>query len=93
MRSRLLEKVSEIRFANVSDPVEEAHALILFVFSVVSIMMCCYSTKFCVNGARDSNIKMNALKIRLQLQRNMMLNQIVQAKTMIDKRLERAANG
>mmetsp|Transcript_16050 Transcript_16050/g.20329 ORF Transcript_16050/g.20329 Transcript_16050/m.20329 type:complete len:161 (+) Transcript_16050:307-789(+) len=61
---KMIEMVTSLNMKDASNPVKEAHALFLFVFSFATIVMCCASTTICVRAARDSNIAMNALSIR-----------------------------
>lgn len=77
-----------------SNPVSQAHALFLLVFSVMSIVGCCASTTVCVRAARDSNIAMNALNIRRKYHRNMQLYMLVREKMMVERNVSRQlANG
>lgn len=77
----------DVELKDASNPVAEAHAVFLLVFSFATIVMCCASTTFIVRAARDSNIAMNALNIRRKYQRNMQLYMIVKEKKMIDRQL------
>ena len=61
---KVVEMVTTVHLSDASNPVKEAHAMFLFVFSMATIVMCCASTTICVRAARDSNIAMNALNIR-----------------------------
>ena len=90
---KVVEMVTTVHLSDASNPVKEAHAMFLFVFSIATIIMCCASTTVCVRAARDSNIAMNAFNIRRKYQRNMQLYMIVKEKKMIDKQLAKAASG
>ena len=61
-----------------------ANAILMIVFSFLSIFACCASTTVCVRVARDCNIAMNAANIRKQYQRNMQLYCIMKEKNLID---------
>ena len=54
-----------------------SHAIILLVFSMLSIFGCCVSTTICVRVARDTNIANNAAMIRKQYQRTKDLERLV----------------
>ena len=62
----------------------QANAILLVVFSFLSIFACSASTTVCVRVARDCNIAMNAANIRKQYQRNMQLYCIMKEKNLID---------
>ena len=67
-----------------------ANAILMIVFSFLSIFACCASTTVCVRVARDCNIAMNAANIRKQYQRNMQLYCIMKEKNLIDSQHQRA---
>lgn len=90
---KLTSIVTSVQMKSANNPVQEAHAVFLFIFSIATIVMCCASTTFCVRAARDGNIAMNAMNIRRKYQRNMQLYMIVKEKKMIDKQLEKQVNG
>ena len=85
--------LSQVDKSDMSNPVKEAHALFLFVFSIATLVGCCASTTVCVRAARDSNIAMNALNIRRKYQRNMQLFMLVKEKKLIDNQLAKQARG
>jgi uncharacterized protein YecT (DUF1311 family) len=66
-----------------------ANAILMIVFSFLSIFACCASTTVCVRVARDCNIAMNAANIRKQYQRNMQLYCIMKEKNLIDAQANR----
>ena len=87
----IFDKVTALRVSDASAPVNEHHAVFLFVFSIMTIIGCCASTTMCVRAARDSNIAMNAVNIRRKYQRNMQLYLLIKEKMMVEKRAARAA--
>ena len=74
---KLADFVTHVELKNANEPVAEAHALFLLVFSFATVLMCCATTTCIVRSSRDSNIAMNALRIRRRYQRNMQLYMIV----------------
>ena len=57
--------------------VSPGHAVMLLIFSMLSILGCCVSTTMCVRVARDQNIANNAAMIRKQYQRTRDLERLV----------------
>ena len=92
-KKRFIAFLGQLRSASASAPVSESHAFMLFIVSFATIVTCCASTTICVRAARDSNIAMNAMKIRRKYHRNMQLYMLVREKMLIDKQAYRAANG
>jgi hypothetical protein len=81
----IYEYVTNVHLSDASSPVSEAHTLFLFVFSFLTIIVCCASSTICVRAARDSNIAMNALNIRRKYHRNMQLFMLIKEKIMVEK--------
>ena len=61
---KLADFMAHAELKKINEPVAEAHALFLLVFSFATILMCCASTTCIVRSSRDSNIAMNAMTIR-----------------------------
>lgn len=78
--------VTAVHLSDANNPVSQAHALFLFVFSVLTIMTCCFSTTICVQAARDSNIALNVAKMHRKYQRNMQLYMMIKEKQAWDRR-------
>lgn len=91
--SAVFEYVHDLSLSDAENPVQEAHAFFLLIFSLVAIVMFCASTTVCVRVARDSNIAANALSIRRRYQRNMQLYLIRKQMLQMEREADRVTAG